>query len=167
MRAAKAKSEYAERLTELREAEVEEQKAAVSLASVQLERAKFDKVQQRGMAEGLDGAEFNEAVSDAQAEYDEKRSAADELRDGVHSARASWDEARAAYRRIDDRLADKTFRAPPEPKYLQLNPKATQQQEQQAKQLPPDQTQQQPMQQQPMQQQPMQQQPVQQQPVQP
>jgi predicted Holliday junction resolvase-like endonuclease len=113
---------------------------AVTLANVQLERAKFEKVRQRGMAEDLDGAEFNEAVNDAQAEHDEQRSAADELRDGVHEARASWEEARAAYVQIDGQIADKLFKAPPEPKYLEPEPKyPPQQHEQQAKQLPPDQ----------------------------
>jgi hypothetical protein len=128
MDAARAKAQYAERLLELREAELEQREAGVVLAQIRHERAKFQKVEQRGLAEGLDGSDFEEALQEAAQEHDEKQAEANQLRDSVNTSQAAWQQALANYKAMDDRVENKMFRAPPEPKYLQ----------QQAKQASPD-----------------------------
>jgi hypothetical protein len=140
LNAARTKADYAERLVELREAEMEERTAAVKLATVQFERTKYEKVKQRGMGGGLDGEDFMEAFQEAQEEHTERHAETEQLRDGVQASRTKWDQARAQWQELDQRVEDKAFRAPPEPKYLQ----------QQAKQLEPV-PQQPPQQQQPQQ----------------
>jgi len=82
------------------------------------EHAKFQKVDQRGLAEGLDGSDFEEALQEAQQEHDEEQAEANQLRDGVSRSQATWQQALANYKALDERVEDKMFRAPPEPKYL-------------------------------------------------
>lgn len=128
LKTAEAKAEYSQRLVELREQEVEQHEAGAKLASFEFERVKYEKIQQRGMAQGLDGEEFAEAVGDARAEYDDERAEAEQLQAGVDSARNAWQQALNQFQALDARVADKMFRAPPEPKYLKPE-------QQQAKQL--------------------------------
>lgn len=128
METARAKTKYSERLVELREAELEQREAGVALALIRHEHAKFQKVEQRGLAQGLDGSDFQEALQEAQQEHDEEQAEANELRDGVNASQAAWQQALANYKTLDERVEDKMFRAPPEPKYLQ---------QQQAKQASP------------------------------
>src|SRR5690349_3025143 len=52
--ASEAKSEYADKLIEQREAEIDERRAEADLAQAKLERAKYETLQRRGLAEGVD-----------------------------------------------------------------------------------------------------------------
>jgi hypothetical protein len=70
--AAEAKSEYADKLIELREAEVDEREADVDLAQARFERAQYETLRQRGMAKGMD----QQAILDAERHAEQKRTEA-------------------------------------------------------------------------------------------
>lgn len=122
--AAEAKAEYASKLIEVREAEVEAREADAELAQAKVERAKYETLQRRGMAEGINRQE----IVDAEVKAEQKRAAAQQkvaqLQGYADASKVNWDKAQTQYQ--DSAKAtvadDRPVQPPAAAKYLTVPP---------------------------------------------
>jgi hypothetical protein len=128
LNALRSKDEYAKRLLELRQEERKLREAEFELAQTRLEGAEYEALKARGMAEGLEEKDFDQALREAEQEAAEARQKAIQARGYAEAAREAWNEARQQYETTDRRMgADEapiTAPRPPE----QLPPPAAKKQ---------------------------------------
>lgn len=122
--AAEAKAEYADKLIDVREAEVEARQADADLAQAKLERAKYETLQRRGLAEGVD----RQAILDSEANAEQKRASAqqkvEQLKGYADVSKANWDKAQSQYQESAKSTAadDRPVQPPAGAKYLTVPP---------------------------------------------
>jgi hypothetical protein len=122
--AAEAKSEYADKLIEVRQAEVEEREAEADLAQARYERVKYVTLQQRGMAKGID----RQAIEDSERQAEQKRAEAHQkvsLAQGYADvSKGNWDKSQAQYQSAAKATGadERPVQPPAAAKYLPAKP---------------------------------------------
>jgi hypothetical protein len=126
--AAEAKSEYADKLIEVRDAEVEEREAEVELAQARYERAQYETLNQRGMAQGID----EKAISDRERQAEQKRAEAHQKAAQAQGyadvSKGNWEKSHAQYQSTAKatHADERPVQGPAPAKYLPTTPaKAT------------------------------------------
>jgi hypothetical protein len=94
MLASRAKRDYADRLVELRDAQLDERQAALALARADLDGVKLDALERHNLAAGLNPYAFAHAQKQARIDLAARRMRVAELQGEVASARTTWDERR-------------------------------------------------------------------------
>lgn len=118
--ASESKSEYADRLIEVREAEVAEREADVEVAQARLERAKYDTLRRRGLGEGIDQQKLVDAERDADQKRAEARQKVAQLQGHAEASKGNWDKAQQQYQTTAKAtpVVDRPVEPPARAKYL-------------------------------------------------
>jgi hypothetical protein len=122
--AAEAKNEYADKLLEVREAEVAEREAEIELAEARVERAKYETLQQRGMAKGIDRKAIEESERQAEQKRAEAHQKVAQAQGYADVSKENWEKLQAQYQSTAKATsADDRPVPPPAPaKYLPTTP---------------------------------------------
>jgi hypothetical protein len=127
--AAQAKKSYADRLIDLRRAELDERESFQRSSEADREWLKYEALARNGLAGNLRADDFEHARTDAQHELADKRLHTAELQGTVAALHAIWDERRRSYdvasRERTPTLREATpepLKAPPPPEPLKATP---------------------------------------------
>ena len=118
--AAQAKRDYADRLVQLRRAQLDEANADLAVARADVEMRKIRELASRGLATPTEVNRFAESRSRAEADLARNRRMVAELSTVLASARENWESRRREYNTASRVLAPLT--PPPPPQQLPLNP---------------------------------------------
>jgi hypothetical protein len=88
--AVRAKKDYADRLADLRRAELDQRRAEVAYANADYEQMKYGQLEQAGMAGDLKASDFEDARVRAQNDVGRERMRVAELSGSVEQLRVAW-----------------------------------------------------------------------------
>jgi hypothetical protein len=118
--AAEAKSEYANKLIEVRDAEVDERDAEVELAQARYERAQYEILRERGMSTGIDEKSITERERHAEQKRTEAHQKAAQAKSYADVSKGNWEKSHAQYQSSAKGTTadDRPVQAPAPAKYL-------------------------------------------------
>ena len=119
--AAESKAEYANKLIDVREAEVGEREAEVDLAQARLDRAKYETLRQRGLGQDIN----QQNIIDAEREAEQKRAEAHQKvaqsQGYADASKGNWNKAQEQWQASakSTQADDRPVQPPAAAKYLQ------------------------------------------------
>jgi hypothetical protein len=118
--ATEAKSEYADKLIDVREAEVEQREAEHNLAKARLEHSKYDTLRQRGLGENINRQNILDNERDAEQKRAEASQKVMQLQGYADSSKKNWDGAQQQYQASakSTHVDERPVQVPPPPKYI-------------------------------------------------
>jgi len=122
--AAEAKSEYANKLIEVREAEVDEREAEVELAQARYERAQYETLKQRGMSAGVDEKAIADRERQAEQKLAEAHQKVAQAQGYADVSKGNWEKSHAQYQGAakSTHADERPVQPPPPAKYLSAPP---------------------------------------------